>query len=103
MTNDTDAISESSSGQVGTAVTFLLIGLGAGALIALLLAPKTGRQMRKDIRRRVEDARDSLQDWSEDARDRLKDAVDRGSDWADDLRTVAREKTAPLGKALRRD
>jgi gas vesicle protein len=28
--------------NVGTAVTFLLIGLGAGALTALLLAPKTG-------------------------------------------------------------
>ena len=29
----------------GTAVTFLMIGIGAGALIALLLAPKTGKQM----------------------------------------------------------
>ena len=37
--------------QVGTAVTFLLIGLGIGAAAALLLAPKTGKQFRKDIRR----------------------------------------------------
>ena len=103
MAPDNDEISASSSSQAGTAVTFLMIGLGAGALIALLLAPKTGRQLRKDIRRRVEDAKDSLQDWSEDAKDRLRDAVDRGSDWADDLRTAAREKAAPLGKALRRE
>ena len=29
-----------------TAVTFLLIGLGIGAITALLLAPKSGNQMR---------------------------------------------------------
>ena len=31
----------------GTAVTFLLIGLGAGALLGLLLAPKPGKQTEK--------------------------------------------------------
>lgn len=95
-------VSESKS-NVGTAVTFLMIGVGAGALIALLLAPKTGKQMRRDLRKRVEDARDSLQDWTEDAKDRLQDAVERGSDWAEDLRDTAREKAAPLSRALRRD
>jgi gas vesicle protein len=89
--------------NAGTAVTFLMIGIGAGALIALLLAPKTGKQMRRDLRKRLDDARDSLQDWSEEAKDRLSDAVERGSDWADDLRETAREKAAPLRSALRRD
>ena len=43
---------ESETGsRVGTAVTFLLIGLGAGAVVGMLLAPKTGRQMRRDLRR----------------------------------------------------
>jgi hypothetical protein len=44
-----------------------------------------------------------LQDWSEDARDRVQDVVERGSDWAAELRDTAREKAAPLNKALRRD
>jgi gas vesicle protein len=95
-------VAESKS-NAGTAVTFLMIGIGAGALIALLLAPKTGKQMRRDLRKRLDDARDSLQDWSEEAKDRLSDAVERGSDWADDLRETAREKAAPLRSALRRD
>ncbi len=34
----------SESSHIGTAITFLLIGLGAGALAGLLLAPKTGKQ-----------------------------------------------------------
>jgi len=93
----------SNKSNVGTAITFLMIGLGAGALIALMLAPKTGKQMRKDLRRKYDDARDTLQDWSEEAMDRVNDVVDRSADWAEELRDVAREKTAPIAKAIKRD
>jgi gas vesicle protein len=89
--------------SVGTAVTFLMIGLGAGALVALMLAPKTGKQMRRDIRRKYDDARDTLQDWSEDAIDRVNDVVDRSTEWAEELRDVARQKAAPIAKAIKRD
>ena len=89
--------------SIGTAITFLLIGVGAGALAALMLAPKTGKQMRKDLRRRYDDARDAIQDWSEEARDRVNDFADRSAEWAEELRDVAREKAAPIAKAMRRD
>jgi gas vesicle protein len=89
--------------SIGTAVTFLMIGLGAGALVALLLAPKSGKQLRRDLRRKYEDTRDSLQDWSDEATDRVHDAVGRSAEWADELREAARQKAAPIGKALRRD
>ena len=92
----------SEKSTTGTAVTFLMIGLGAGALVALLLAPKSGKQMRKDLRRKYDDARDSLQDWSEDARERVSDAVDRSAEWAEELRDVAREKAAPIAKAIKK-
>ena len=93
----------SSKSNVGTAVTFLMIGVGAGALIALMLTPKTGKQMRKDLRKRYDDARDTLQDWSEEAIDRVNDIADRSGDWADELRDLAREKAAPIAKAIKRD
>lgn len=93
----------SDQGNVGTAVTFLMIGLGAGALVALLLAPKSGKQMRKDLRRKFDDARDTLQDWSDEASDRVQDAVEHTAEWAEELRDAARQKAAPIGKALRRD
>ena len=35
----------SDGGNLGTAITFLLIGMGAGALAALLMAPKSGRDL----------------------------------------------------------
>lgn len=82
----------------GVAVTFLLIGLGAGALAALLLAPKTGKQLRRDLRRRYDDARDAAEDFAEQAKDRINEAVDRGSEWVD----TAREKVEPLRQAVRK-
>ena len=93
----------SDKSSIGTAVTFLMVGVGAGALIALLFAPKSGKQLRRDIRRKLEDARDSIEDWSEEAQDRVQDVVDRSAEWAEELKEAAREKAAPLGRALKRD
>ena len=61
--------------NVSTAVTFLLIGVGIGAATALLLAPKTGKQMRKDLRRGYDDAREKISDLSDDARESLRERV----------------------------
>ncbi|MGA2360158.1 MAG: YtxH domain-containing protein [Terriglobales bacterium] len=89
---------ESSDGTVGTAVTFLLIGLGVGAAVGLLLAPKTGRQLRKDLRRSCDDALETVSDWTDEARDRFEKVVGKGADLAEDLRT----KAEPLSDLLRR-
>ena len=90
---------ESSEGNtVATAVTFLLIGLGAGTLIGLLFAPKAGKQMRKELRRKYEDARETLDDWKDDAKDIAEDALERGQEIADDLR----DRVAPLAAAMKR-
>jgi gas vesicle protein len=77
-----------------TAFGFLAIGLGIGALVALLVTPKTGRQVRKEVRRRYEDARDVVGDLS----DRANDIWDRRDQWAD----AARKKAEPVAKVFRR-
>ena len=87
-----------SSSNIGTAVTFLLIGLGAGAVVGMLFAPKAGRQMRRDLRRGYDNARDTFDDWKENAKDFAEDAIERGSDVADELR----DRIRPLTKAVRR-
>src|SRR5215472_11268096 len=97
---------DSSEGSnIGTAITFLLIGLGAGALMGLLLAPKAGKQFRKDLRRGYEDAKDSFGEWADEARDRarevgerVKDAAARGAEMAGDLR----DRVEPLRRAINR-
>jgi gas vesicle protein len=82
----------------GTAVTFLLIGLGAGALLGLLLAPKAGKVLRKDLRRKYATARETVEDWTEDAKEFAEGAMERGAEIADEVR----ERVAPLTKAMRR-
>ena len=96
---------ESDNNNINTAITFLLIRLGAGALAGLLLAPKTGKQMRRDLQRGYEDAKDTLGDWADEAKDRVREAGDRvrdvasrGADLADDLR----ERVKPLRRAINR-
>ena len=96
---------ESSEGNLGTAITFLLIGLGIGAIAALALAPKSGKQLRKDFKRGYDDARDKFEDWTEEARDRVRDAKHRVRDVAErgaELTDELRERVEPLRKAINR-
>ena len=85
-----DDRSERRSRKSGNGLTMLFVGLAAGALIGLLLAPQTGKQMRKTLRRRYEDAREAVEDFS----DQAGDWIDKGSEWAD----KAKSKVAPLAK-----
>jgi gas vesicle protein len=89
---------ESSDGSTGTAVTFLLIGVGVGAALGLLLAPKTGRQLRKDLRRSYDDVLETASDWTDEAKERLEDVVEKSGDFADEMRAKAK----PLSDLLRR-
>jgi gas vesicle protein len=81
----------SGESKIGTAITFLLIGLGAGAPVGMLLSPKAGKQMRKELRRRYQDARESFDDWKDEA-------IERGTEIAEDLK----ERVTPLAKAIRK-
>jgi len=85
---------QSESGNLGMGLTMLFVGLAAGALIGLLLAPKTGKQMRRSLRRTYEDAREAVEDFS----DQAGDWIDKGSEWAD----KAKSKVAPLAKPFQR-
>ena len=97
---------ESSQGSnIGTAITFLLIGLGAGALAGLLLAPKTGKQLRRDLQRGYEDAKEGFNDWADEAKDRVREVSDRVRDVASrgaDLAEELRDRAEPLRRAIRK-
>ena len=88
-------------GTVGTALTFLLIGLGAGAVIAMLFSPKDGRQMRRELRRQYDNARETFDDWKGNARDFADDVIERGSDFASDFAGDLRDRVTPLAKQIR--
>jgi gas vesicle protein len=75
------------------AAAFLVGGL-VGAAFALLYAPKSGRDTRKDIAKTakrikkesvhlVEDTIDSINDFSGDVKDKVGDIIERGKDLSD--------------------
>ena len=81
--------------EMKTAAGFLLAGALVGAAAALLYAPKSGVQTKKDIKNfarktidRLEDLqseiRDSVVDWTDELAGTVKDAVDRGQDLSTD-------------------
>ena len=93
---------------VAFGLALLLIGFAAGAIAAALMTPKTGKQMRRTLKRKLDDARDAVGDWSDQAGDwvekgsdlanKASDLANKASEWAD----TAREKVAPLAKKMRR-
>jgi gas vesicle protein len=92
----------SDRGSVGTAITFLMIGLGIGAFTALLLTPKSGPQLRRAIRRKYEDGREALDEWTEDLRDRAEEVLERGAEIAREVGEKARERGESVRKAVQR-
>jgi len=83
----------SSDSGISLALAMLFIGLAVGSVTALFLAPKTGRQMRRTLRRKYEDARDAV----DDMKDQAGDWLDKGSDWAE----KAKSRVAPFRKPFR--
>ncbi len=82
------------SGQLSLGLTMLFIGLAAGSLVALLLAPTTGKQMRRGLRRKYEDAREVLEDIGEQA----GDWIDKGSEWAGKAKSKMPPLKRPFGR-----
>jgi gas vesicle protein len=52
---------------------FFLTGAGIGAIAALLLAPKSGVQVRKDLRKMSRKTLNQLDDLQSDIRDQISD------------------------------
>jgi len=87
----------SSRNTVAIGVALLLLGFAAGAIAAALMTPKSGKQLRRSLRRKLDDARDAVGDLTEQAGDWVgkgSDLADKASDWAD----RAKERVAPLAK-----
>jgi len=64
--------------SVSAGVGCFLAGIGVGAVVALLLAPKTGQQTRKLIARKAEEGRDYVASKGRDLREQAEELVDKG-------------------------
>ena len=60
---------------------YLLIGIGIGVVAGLLLAPRSGEEMREDIRRRTNEGVDYLNQQADKLRDGAEKVVSKGKEW----------------------
>jgi gas vesicle protein len=70
--------------------TWLLVGMGIGAGIALMYAPSKGREMRKFVSKRAGKARDFISDHGHDWYERGRDVVEEAGDLVERGRKLAR-------------
>ena len=66
--------------NAGTALLSFLAGAAVGAGIALLYAPKTGRELRGSIRDLTDDAVDKIKEYTKEAQDKVKTTLEEGKD-----------------------
>ena len=64
-----------------TGFAYLLIGMGVGVAAGLLLAPRSGQEMREDIRRRTNSGVDYLNQQAEKLRGGAEKFVSKGKEW----------------------
>ena len=64
---------------------FLLLGAGIGAGLALLFAPRSGRETRRYLARRAEDGKEYVASAGRELLKQAEDVVGRGKDWASKL------------------
>jgi gas vesicle protein len=68
--------------NVGSKISYFLVGLGVGALVGVLFAPKSGEETRKFLAERADDGREFAQKKARELRERADDLVERGKDAA---------------------
>ena len=90
-----------SSESVSSKLTYLLIGGGIGAILALLFAPKSGQELREDIaeatRKGVDRSREAAQQLGERAGQYYEATRERASE----LYTQAAEKVGEVAQTAR--
>ena len=70
----------------GSKMAFFLAGMGIGAILALLFAPKSGEETRDLIAQRAGEGRDYVRTKAGDLRKQAEDAVEKGKE------TVTKQK-----------
>ena len=68
--------------NVGSKVSFFLVGVGIGALLGVLFAPKSGEETRDYLAKRADEGRDFAQKKARELRERADDLIERGKDVA---------------------
>jgi gas vesicle protein len=68
------------SDNASSKFSFFLVGLGIGALLGILFAPKSGEETRDFLSSKADEGRDYAQKKARELRERADDLIQRGKD-----------------------
>jgi len=68
--------------NVGSKVSYFLVGLGIGALVGVLFAPKSGEETRDYLAKRADEGKDYAQRKARELRERADELIERSKDVA---------------------
>src|ERR1700720_3502928 len=79
--------------NVGSKISFFLVGLGIGALVGILFAPKSGEETREYLSQKADEGREYAQRKARELRERAEDLVERS-------KTVASRQKESISAAV---
>lgn len=68
--------------NAGSKISFFMVGLGIGALVGILFAPKSGEETREYLSQRADEGREYAQRKARELRERAEDLVERSKQTA---------------------
>lgn len=74
--------------SAGTVLVSFVAGAAIGAGLALLYAPKSGREMRENIADLTEDAVDKIKEYAKEAQEKIKCAIEEGKETIVDKKSI---------------
>ena len=66
--------------NVGSKVSYFLVGLGVGALVGILFAPQAGKETREFLSKKADESKDYAQRRVRELTERAEDLVQRGKE-----------------------
>ena len=66
-----------SDNNAGSKISFFIVGMGIGALMGLLFAPKSGEETREYLTGKADDGREFAQRKAKELRERAEDLLER--------------------------
>jgi gas vesicle protein len=68
--------------NIGSKISYFMVGLGIGALIGILFAPKSGEETREFLANKAEEGKEYAQRKARELRERAEDLIERGKEVA---------------------
>lgn len=89
--------------NVGSKISYFLVGLGIGALVGVLFAPKSGEETREFLSKRADEGKEFAQRKARELRERADDLLERGKEVASRQKETISAAVEGAREAYRRE